>query len=199
MAFNRKIKSLDEVLNLYSIDYRETPFPALLQVLLPEVVRADIALIMDKLEYKSSQASIREYIIAPLLKEAWKRYADQLLLWVEKPIAYNGELNGVPDYVISKRSAKGKIFFESPHVAVIEAKKDDFTAGWAQCALEMYTLQKINGQPDLIVYGVVTNGDVWEFASLQQQAFTKYPEIFNLQQIDLLHSALCTILARVSA
>lgn len=44
-------------------------------------------------------------------------------------IKYDSELFGIPDYIISKRSELGKIIFETPYLAVVEAKKDDFTSG----------------------------------------------------------------------
>jgi len=62
----------------------------------------------------------------------------------------------------------GKIIFESPYIAVIEAKKDDFTNGWAQCSLEMYAIQKINENDKLIICGIVSNGETWEFGKLSE-------------------------------
>ena len=193
MAFHKKIKSLDEVLRLYGVRYEEMGLALLTSFKMPEAVKEDLAFVLDKLDYKSTEGAIREYVISPILKEAWKRYADDFLLWVEKAISYKKEFVGVPDYIISRRSAMGKIFFESPHVAVVEAKKDDFVGGWTQCALEMYAIQKINDTDLSAVYGIVTNGDTWEIGALENSVFTKYTDVFILKNIDELYNALCTI------
>ncbi len=43
----------------------------------------------------------------------------------------------MPDYILAKQSVRGKIIFGKPLLAVVEAKKDDFEGGWAQCLLEI--------------------------------------------------------------
>ena len=103
------------------------------------------------------------------------------------------DLSGIPNYVISKKSALGKIIFESPYVAVVEAKKDDFSSGWAQCAAEMYAMQKLNNDDNLPIYGIVSNGETWEIAFLEKQTFTKFRQIYVIQRLDELFSALCSI------
>ena len=52
-------------------------------------------------------------------------YVEIFALWSHKPLEYDSNLSGIPDYLISKRSGLGKIIFEVPYVAVVEAKKDD--------------------------------------------------------------------------
>ena len=47
----------------------------------------------------------------------------------------------------------GKIVLDYPLLAVavhrpVEAKKDDFKVGWAQCGSEMYTIQQLNREPN---------------------------------------------------
>lgn len=71
---------------------------------------------------------------------------------------------GNADYLISERRA----YLEAPFVCVIEAKRDDFDQGAAQCLVEMsacqWTNKSIGGV--LTVYGVVTNGEGWKFYRL---------------------------------
>jgi len=69
------------------------------------------------------------------------------------------------DYLIAERRA----YLEAPFGCVIEAKKDDFEQGAAQCLVEMQTCQWVNGQlgKDLNIYGIVTNGEGWKFYQLQ--------------------------------
>jgi hypothetical protein len=75
----------------------------------------------------------------------------------------------------------------------VEAKMDDFTGGWAQCALEMLAVQKVNQTPELPVFGMVTNGEVWQFAQLKDSLFTEFSEIFILRNLNELFSVLTTI------
>jgi hypothetical protein len=52
---------------------------------------------------------------------------------------------------------------------VIEAKKDDFEQGAAQCLVEMQACQWVNQQlgRKIAIYGIVTNGEGWKFYRLQ--------------------------------
>lgn len=196
MAFNRKKKSLVEVLTTYKLRYEEEVFFIKTDFPLPDTINEELDFVLEHLDYKCSESAIREYVISPFLKAAWREYAEDFLLWVEKEIRFDETLNGVPDYVISRKSTMGKIFFESPHVAVIEAKKDDFIGGWAQCALEMYAIHKINNADNATVFGIVTNGDTWEIASLENGNFVKYKNSFSLNNKKELYNALCSLLAQ---
>ena len=53
-------------------------------------------------------------------------------------------------------------------MCVVEAKKDDFDQGLAQCLVEMSACRWNNAQNDrqIDVFGVVTNGEVWKFYTL---------------------------------
>lgn len=71
---------------------------------------------------------------------------------------------GNADYLIAEQRA----YLEAPFVCVIEAKKDDFEQGTAQCLVEMRACQWINQQIGKIIpiYGIVTNGEGWKFYQL---------------------------------
>lgn len=74
------------------------------------------------------------------------------------------EVCGNADYLIAERRA----YLEAPFVCVIEAKKDDFEQGAAQCLVEMQTCQSICQQlgKAIDIYGIVTNGEGWKFYRL---------------------------------
>ncbi len=77
----------------------------------------------------------------------------QLKVW--KGAYLEGEdVCGNADYLIAERP-------EAPLVCVIEAKKDDFEQGAAQCLVEMAACQWNNHQigRDIDSYGIVTNGE----------------------------------------
>lgn len=68
---------------------------------------------------------------------------------------------GNVDYLIAERRG----YLEAPFGCVIEAKKDNFEQGTAQCLVEMQACQWVNRQTgqDMDIYGIVTNGEGWKF------------------------------------
>ncbi len=193
MSFTQ-FKSLSEVLKKYRIKYEEEDFELMTHQLPPSYLVEDIDFTLREVVYQVSEASICENLIYPVLKAAWKPYTDVFAIWSHQAIEYDSELSGMPDYIISKRSELGKIIFETPYIAVVEAKKDDFTSGWAQCSLEMFTIQKINQTDKFAIFGIVSNGETWEFAQLQNNIFTTYRQRFDIVALDKLYNVLTTIL-----
>jgi hypothetical protein len=193
MAFTQ-FKSLGDVLKQYQIHYLEEEFKIITQVKVPKSLTTDLAFTLKNIAYDVSEAAICENLIYPILRSVWMPYVDMFSLWSHKPIEYDSDLAGIPDYLISKRSNLGKIVFEVPYIAVVEAKKDDFSGGWAQCASEMYAIQKLNNQENLSVYGIVSNGETWEIAKLYQSQFTAFTERFDIRDLKKLYNALSSIL-----
>ena len=194
MAFTNQFKSLAAVLKHYQIHYDEADFQIIKTILLNDEVREDILFTLKEVAYDVSEAAICENLIYPLLKAAWKNYADIFSIWSHTALEYDDELTGIPDYLISKRSDLGKIIFDNPLLAVVEAKKDNFSAGWAQCALEMVAIQKINDNPNFEIYGLVSNGEIWEIAKLKNQKFIFYNKRFVIEELDNLFNVLISIL-----
>ena len=194
MAFKRH-KDIGQVLATYQLSLREAPiFDNHLQLTAPERLVDDIDFIRDNMAYKSSEAATCEMIIFPLLKEAWRARREGLMLWSHVQLTYTDDQNkpvmGFPDYIIARKSPLANVVMDKPLLAVIEAKKDDFTGGWAQCTVEMVGMQKINQNPEMPIYGIVTNGTTWEFAKLQQHYVTQHPKIFTISSLDELYSTL---------
>jgi hypothetical protein len=73
-------------------------------------------------------------------------------------------LAGYVDYLVAER----KRYLDVPLLCIIEAKKDDFEQGLAQCLVEMQACQWQNRQSDreIDVLGIVTNGEGWQFYRL---------------------------------
>jgi hypothetical protein len=193
MSFNQ-FKSLPDVLKKYSLTYQRAVFDCPLTITAPDILKQELEFTFNNVPYNVSETAICENLIYPILKQAWKGYADVLSIWSQTPLNYNKELSGIPDYVIAKRSPLGVIVLDLPYIAVVEAKKDDFTAGWGQCGAEMVAMQQINANPNLPVYGIVSNGEIWEFAQLEQQIFTLYKQRFDIAELDVLYSVLVCLL-----
>lgn len=75
---------------------------------------------------------------------------------------------GVADYLVAEHRG----YLESPFLCVVEAKKDDFEQGLAQCLVEMQACQWSNHQlsqglsQNIDILGIVTNGQGWVFYKL---------------------------------
>jgi hypothetical protein len=84
----------------------------------------------------------------------------RLKIWKGAYLEGDGVCGNV-DYLIAERRA----YLEAPFVCVIEAKKDDFEQGAAQCLVEMQACQWGSRQLDqeMDIYGIVTNGEGWKF------------------------------------
>jgi len=192
MSFNQ-FKCLPDVLKKYSLTYQRKEFEYALTTA-PDILKQELEFTFNNVPYNASETAICENLIFPILKQAWKNYADVLAIWSQTSLNYTKELSGIPDYLIAKRSPLGVIVFDLPYIAVVEAKRDDFTGGWGQCGAEMVAMQGINGNVNLPVYGIVSNGEIWEFAQLEQQTFTLYKQRIDIANLDVLFSALVCLL-----
>ena len=77
-------------------------------------------------------------------------------------------LTGNPDGIISY--SNNQLYITSPVVVLVEAKKSDLGSGLAQCIAEMEAARIFNEKEDNnipMVYGVVTDGALWQFLSLK--------------------------------
>jgi hypothetical protein len=194
MAFTN-YKSIADVLQKFALTYQEKDFvEGIIPNLDPSFLSRLDLLLQEGIVFNSEYA-ICENIISPLLTEIWRSYTKDLLIWSHQPLNYDENLSGTPDYIIAKRSLRGKIILEKPYVILVEAKKDNFEEGWGQCLAELIAAQKLNGDCDKKLFGVVSNGKIWEFGTLRLEVFTKNIKYFGLQDIEELMGALNFIFA----
>ena len=143
-----------------------------------------------------SEAALSEFLIAPILKEIWKAYHQYLLLWSHVSLQAGAEFEGFPDFLFTKRTALGLVR-EKPYLMVVEAKKDDFDGGWGQCLTALLVAQTINGNDQLLLYGVVSNGIGWEFGKLQGKNLVRDPGLFTITDLPDLFAALHYVFEQV--
>jgi len=167
-------KSLQKVAEKFKITTLKSDFSAKIEELqLNQGFIDDIYTAQKMRKSNSNEYFLCEFLISPILFEVIKRHP-KLNLWSHDCVLETGEegLSGVPDYLVSY---KGEIEdYEQlmyPILTVADAKKDDFASGWAQTLAEMIALQKLNKDDSLIVYGIVTNGTLWEFGMLKKNIF----------------------------
>lgn len=188
MAFGT-YKNIQEAAKKHQITVRVEPFIQLLPIAIDERFQQDLSYVMQHVDVKMSEASISEFLIAPILKEIWKQYDDSLLIWSHVSLNVGEEFDGYPDYLFTKRTHLGLVR-DKPYVLVVEAKKDDFEGGWGQCLAAMLAAQIINGDEQLILQGSVSNGDVWQFGKLQARQFVRDSRSFTVSDLAELFAAL---------
>ena len=111
-----------------------------------------------------------EMIIAPLLVELREQTGHQLAVFsgVEMSADPTLGLYGFCDFLVSR--SPSLLAVTPPILAVVEAKREDLTAGVAQCIAEMYAAALLNardGEPRETLYGAVTSGTNWRFLRLR--------------------------------
>jgi hypothetical protein len=194
MAFT-DFKSADEVQKAYQVRYEENDFLSLTPKAPPDYFVQEFEFNRDNFDIFSSEASRCEAVIYPILREACKSFVSDYSLWSHKSIAADAILTGTPDYIVAKRSNLGKNVLDFPLVLVAEAKQNDFVRGWGQCLAEMVAAQKLNGNPDFAVYGIVTDGEIWQFGRLVGSLFTKNRSRASIDRLDEVYGAVFSLIS----
>ncbi|MGB8699690.1 MAG: hypothetical protein WCD18_09770 [Thermosynechococcaceae cyanobacterium] len=130
----------------------------------------------------------KKLIIDAILAEGIQDF-ETLKIW--KAAALESDtLNGQADYLI----AENRAYIEAPLLCIVEAKKDDFEQGLAQCLVEMQACQWNNQQINKVidVLGIVTNGEGWKFYKLTTSGVAHETLLYSISDLNailgLLHS-----------
>ncbi len=104
----------------------------------------------------------RKLLIDAFCEEAMDS-SNKLKIWKGGKIE-SDILVGNADYLIAPRQD----YLDTPFLCIVEAKRDDFEQGLAQCLVEMQACQWENRQADkeIDILGIVTNGQGWIFYKL---------------------------------
>ncbi|MEM8639607.1 MAG: hypothetical protein AAGG51_12445 [Cyanobacteria bacterium P01_G01_bin.54] len=188
MSFS-KYKNISDVLQAFQIIYSEANFIDPTPFAISEYFREDLNFMLRESVVDNSEYAICENLIFPVLKEIWKKYSQSFILWSHQSLTYDESLSGFPEYILAKRSQLGKVVFDKPYFMLVEAKQDKFAEGWAQCLSEMIAAQKLNQTTDITIFGIVSNGKVWQFGKLENNSFTKHEDIYSIQSLDQLFAA----------
>jgi hypothetical protein len=98
----------------------------------------------------------------------------------------------VPQHDIKRHFSNnllGKVVFGKPYFILVEAKQDDFEGGWAQCLAEMIAAQRLDEELKVTIYGIVSNGGLWQFGKLEENIFTRNKKMYTIQELDELFAA----------
>ena len=50
----------------------------------------------------------------------------------------------------------------------------------------MIAAQRLNGEYQIIIFGIVSNGTTWQFGKLENEIFTKNSTYYTIQELDKL-------------
>jgi hypothetical protein len=188
MAFS-SFKTIGEVLKTFQVTYTEANFISELAFTVSNYFREDLELMMRDAVVDNSEFAICENLIYPVIKEVWKVYRQHFILWSHQSLNYDERLSGFPEYILAKRSPLGKFVFDKPYFILVEAKQDNFETGWAQCLAEMIAAQRLNGEYQIVIFGIVSNGITWQFGKLEGEIFTRNSTYYTIQEINKLFAA----------
>jgi hypothetical protein len=188
MAFS-SFKTIGEVLKAFQVTYTEANFISELAFIVSDYFREDLELMMRDAVVDNSEFAICENLIYPIIKEVWKTYRSKFILWSHQSLNYDEKLSGFPEYILAKRSPLGKFVFDKPYFILVEAKQDNFETGWAQCLAEMIAAQRLNGEYQIVIFGIVSNGITWQFGKLEAEIFTRNSTYYTIQELDKLFGA----------
>jgi len=177
-------KSLDQVQQEYNIKYSEKSFISYIDLKPFEHFKQEFEFNLENIDVFTSEASRCENVIYPILREVYKSFVDKYILWSHKSITYDNKLRGTSDYLISTKSELGKTILGLPLVVVVEAKQNNFIEGWGQCLAELITAQKMNKNEAQPVYGIVTDGELWQLGRLLLDVFTKEKTRIAITDLD---------------
>ena len=132
-----------------------------------------------------SEKARSEYLIAPILLEAFQQSRDRANLFsgVEFNVDKKRGLTGYCDFLFTL--APRTIELLAPVISVVEAKKEDIPSGIPQCLAELVAAQIFNAaeeHPIETLYGIITTGEVWKFLRLQGTNVTIDTDDYFLNQ-----------------
>jgi hypothetical protein len=175
MAYNNfTVDMLIQQFGLHTFSETEV-FAGAVPIVPSVLLRETLAEFMPLALKISTEKSRSEFIIAPMLAEAWRQFAGAVSLFSGVDFTVDPEvgLAGVCDYLISL--SPEQITVQAPVLAVVEAKNESIKVGLGQCMAEMLAAQRFNERRGLLlpsVYGVVTTGSVWKFMRLRGTTVT---------------------------
>jgi len=188
MAFSN-YKSISSVIKKFQIKYVQSNFMLEVEFPAKESFKEELDLLFTDGVIDNSEDAICENLIYPVLKEVWKPYRSKLTLWSHEALAYDEDLSGIPDYIVTQRNSLSTIVFDKPYFLIVEAKQDKFEEGWSQCLAEMIAVQRINDDFVNDVFGIVSNGKIWQFGKLVGDVFTRNKNLYMIQDLDKLFAA----------
>jgi hypothetical protein len=145
-----------------------------------DVKKMSSRLRLSKFDNEATRGSL---LVSRILWESGKIY--HLGVFFEPPVSIPPEqtpdlphqLNGKYDGALSL----DEIDFASPIISIVEVKRSSLSDGLGQCIAEMYATLKEFKQDK--VYGIITDGDVWEFLLLENSVLSVDENNYHIRYV----------------
>jgi hypothetical protein len=133
-----------------------------------------------------------EMQIAPVLSEIQILNLDKISVFSGEnlPAEPKKGLNGEIDFMIA--AIPNAVRLQHPIITVVEAKKADLDLAYDQSVAQMIGAKVFNEKntrtpnPQLNIFGIVTNGVEWQFLTLQENTVLLDPVVYTLNNLGLL-------------
>jgi hypothetical protein len=141
-------------------------------------LRDDLKFLLANRGDTDMEAYACEFLIAPLLKEAWKRNP-KAKLFSHPRIVYEDTVL-IPDYVVTSKDKLGLNTFQKPLLITVEAKNDDYAQGWADVYRQLMVARLLNENNEIPIYALVSIGEGWQIGKLDGSIIYKHPTTLGL-------------------
>jgi hypothetical protein len=135
---------------------------------------------------KNTEKARSENLVSPVLKEIFRRNKQKLTLFPGYGLTVDSEkgLNGNCDCIIAGRADIMEL--TNPIICLVEAKNGVIEDGYGQCGAEMYAARLYNedlGTSIPEMFGIVTNGEEWQFMMLKEQVIYFESKTISLDRL----------------
>jgi len=148
-----------------------------------------------KLMPAKSKKARSELLITPVLLTLAEQNSNKITIFSGENLEGDSEkgLNGECDYILSKSLRSFSL--KAPVFALVEAKQNIIENSMGQCVAQMLGAQFFNQKKKTsipVIYGCVSNGEIWQFLRLENKNLTtdtdKYylnnlPELLGVLQV----------------
>ncbi len=177
----------------YQIKYQEVEFIAECWTDISITFDTDFEFHINCCNINQSDEARRQLMILPILKELYQNCSGvkgHPGFWVQSKLELDEKLSGTVDYIFTAQSNPGNISLGLPILVLItQARENDFEQSWGYCLAALVAADRLNSQ-SRPVYGIVTNGKLWEFGRLHNQVFTKNLASYTITDLEKLFCVL---------
>ena len=182
-----EFKNNAELLEYFGLQVIKAPFidfKTMPELALCPFLEADFAFVLANRGDTDMEAYACEFLISPLLKEAWKRNP-KAKLYSHPRIIYE-DMILVPDYVVAPKNKTGEDVFGKPLLITVEAKHDDYDLGWSDVYKQLIVAQLMNKNNEIPIYAIVSIGTGWQIGKLDGKIIYRHPTPLGLDNINKL-------------
>lgn len=186
-----KFTSLQSLLQHFKIALKNTRFidyNTIAPVALDDWLVNSLLFYMENKGEADKEAYRSDFLVAPLLGEAWKQHPKLQLF--SHPNVKIGDFNLYPDYLITGRDKTGVKVVSKPLLLTVETKNETIEQGWFEAAEQAVAAQLFNEDETIPIWLTIATGDLWYFGKLEEKRLYRHPLPLGIAQIEVLFGVL---------